>query len=565
MRILNLMAGLLLVLLFGIFFYFIYDQAINIPYIDDFAFFDYTLRMIDAASFSEFRQVLWAEHGGHRIVLTKLSFLLQYLLTGEIDFRQKILFETFFIWSFFGFFLFVFHKNSIPLFYVLPVGLILFSPIYYMNIFWNMTIWQHAGSTLLLVLCLYFLCSNHRYSFFIAMMLAIAVTLNNGNGWLSVFIGGWLLMIQKRRSRLLPWLLFCGVLSVTHLLGNTPAPHQELSLRYVFQTICVFTGSVFFFLRGRDTDNFYGGLGLLATAVILVLIPISVRWRQWTNSKFFVSISDKIINNAVNSAILGGVGSMILTAVGAGVLRQSREFVVWPHYMLYSVFTVLFVYTLVIISLPNRYRLIVGAAGVGFSALTAIGGVLFALPQAMVYKQQLLADAFKLKYVKMDSKPLLYNNPVTMGQLRYPEAVKRGMYHLPSTPMDELTPSVFDVQADSSLFSDTQWFEIEKEAATGRTIKLLNKNLLAAGKEPVYVVLKNKEETYLIAPKPILSGNRKMLFRRGEIFLPGFSVDLFRTNYTSGDYQLGIILLTQQGPRVVYTRQQITIKNPAVE
>lgn len=565
MRVLNLMTGLLLVLLFGLFFYFIYDQAVNIPYIDDFAFFDYTLRMIDATTISEFWQVLWAEHGGHRIVLTKLSFLVQYFLTGEINFRQKILFESIFIWSFFGLFLYVFRKNSIPLFYLLPVGLILFSPIYYMNVFWNMTIWQHAGSTLLLLLCFYFLCSNHRYSFFIAMILAIAVTLNNGNGWLSVFIGGGLLMIQERRSRLIPWLLFCGVLSVTHLLGNTAAPHQELSLRYVFQTICVFAGSIFFFVRGRTSDNFYGGLGLLATAVTLFWVPLSVRWNLMKSSKWAESISDKILNSGANSAVLGGLGCMILTAVGAGVLRQSKDFVVWPHYMLYSVFTVLFVYTLVIVFLPTKYRFIVGFAGIGFSALIAIGGLLFTLPQAMVYKQQLLADAFKLKYVKMVGKPLLYNNPITIGQRRYAEAIKRGMYHPPSTSMDAIASSVFGAQIDTSLFSGTYRLDIKKEAATGRTIELSNQTLLAGGKEPVYVVLKNKQETYLIAPKPTLWGNRKMLFRHGAIVQTGFSVDLFRTNYTSGDYQLGLILPTQRGLRVVYTRQQITIKNPAAD
>lgn len=563
MRVLNLVVGVLLVLLATTFFWFIYSLAVNIPYIDDYAFFDYTLRLIDAPSIGEFWKVLWAQHGGHRIVLTKLSFLIQYLLTGEINYRQKILIETFFIWSFFWLFWYVFRKNSIPFFYLLPVGFILFSPIYYQDIFWNMTAWQHAGSTLLITLCFYFLCLSRRHSFLIALLFGVMVTFNNGNGWLSLFIGGGLLLLQKRNKRAVIWLIFCAVLSLVHLTDSAQELHGTFSAKYFFQTLCVFLGSIFFFVRGNQSDNFYGGLGLLGAGLLLMILLLSVYLKLVRNNKLAITISHKITSHAINLAILGLTACMIFTAIGAGLLRQSKGFVVWPHYMIYSVFTALCIYALTIVLLPNKYRMMAGVSGVLFSMLIEIGGILFAFPDAVVFRKQLISDAFKLKNEKVNKKPLTYINPISIGKSRYSEMVARGMYHLPSTPLDELSAQVFGEIIDTSLTPNVDMLlQIQTETGSGRTIGLSNQKLFAGGSHSVYVLLKNKEEVYLIAPKPGLLSNRRTLLRSGKIYQDGFSIDLFRTNYTSGNYQLGLILPIDKGFRVVYTSQQITIKNP---
>ena len=556
------MTGFIILLLAGAFFYMIYQQAVNIPYVDDFAFFDYTLRMMDANDFGAFWNVVWARHSEHRIVLTKLSFWMQYALTGQLNFRQKILVETYFIWSFFGVFWYTFRKNTVPFLYLLPVALILFSPIYYMDVFWNMTTWQHIGSALLISLCFYFLCTLSRRAFAAALLLGVLVTLSNGNGWLCLFTGGVLLLFQKRYRTLLIWLGFCTVLAIICLMGNVPMHYHQLSPLYVFQTICVFLGSTFFFLRGHQPDNFYGGLALLLMGAILLSVLFLVNRNLLKGSKAAIAVSNKITQSAANLSMVGVIACMFLTAVGAGLLRQSTEFAIWPHYMVYSVFTVLFTYALTIILLPNQYRPLAGGVGVVLATLVAIGGLLWAFPDLEVFRKQLLADAFKLRNEQPTGKPIVYVNPVTIGQSRYREAVQHGLHHLPSTPFDGLAAHVFGQSIDSALLSKNYALQIVNDPDTGRTIGLSNDSLPVGGRHLVYVILKNAEETYLIAPKPNLLSNRRVLLSTGQLYRNGFTVNLFVTNYTTGVYDIGLILPEKEGYRVVYTGQQITVRNP---
>ena len=70
-----------------IYFFFVYSYSLNLPFADDFAHLDETIRIIQSTNFSEKLSIIFAPHNEHRVVFTRLAFILSYVLFGEIDFR----------------------------------------------------------------------------------------------------------------------------------------------------------------------------------------------------------------------------------------------------------------------------------------------------------------------------------------------------------------------------------------------------------------------------------------------------------------------------------------------
>lgn len=563
MKTINFCCGICLLTVAGAFFYLIYREAVNIPYLDDFAFFNYTLSMTDASDFGAFWEVLWKKHGDHQIVLSKISFGIQYLMTGQLNFRHRILAEALYIPIILYLFYYTFCQNNVPFWYLLPVGLVLFTPVYYMNVFWSCTAWQNMGAILLMALCFYFLSSESRFSFPTAMGLGILLMLTGGNGWFCLYVGGFLLFLQKRFTEMIRWLLFCFVLSALFLENGTPNPHQNPNAYYIFQTMCVFLGGVFIYVRMHPADNFYGGMIIVTINTLFIAALVLTNLKIIKKPQWLMHSLKSIPKSAVNSALVGVICSLMITAIGAGILRQSPNFTLWPHYMIYAVAALLSFYTLIIILLRSKLRVIVGVVGVGFAFFSVIGSILWAVPEVIVHRKQLVADAFKLKFENVGREPDLYVNPVTMGMRRFQEAIKRGLYTLPATPLEPLAKQVFGSWQDTFLLSTDINLLIEKEETTGRAVGILNRDIQAYGDHSAYLILKNTNETYLIAPNPNLQNNRMKLLTAGVIFQQGFKIDLFKTNYRSGNYKIGLILPDEAGRyRVVYTRYEIVILNP---
>ncbi len=565
MKILNYSAALVILFVAFLFYRFVDQNAVNVPFFDDYAYLEYIIKFIEAPDLLHFLRELELKHNGHGVITAKLVFWIDYLLTGEANYRTLILTGSGLVILLFGYFWKVLSVNRLPFFYVLPVGLFLFTPAYHENIFWAAALWQYTASFAIGLLTYYLLSRGERWAFAGAAVCGFLLTYTNGNGLFGMYVGLLIPLLQTRYKRAIGWL---GASVLTTLIFYWYYPFgfgslgQEKSVRNSFLTIISFFGSCADYFRQRLPEvALLGGLItflLLGLALWLVVEYLKQIVGKQKNGKVLPFFTKK----PINLSLLALLAWLLITGLGVATARAGQSLETPARYMIYSVMAVVSLYVTFLLMLPPRMQQLLAAGMTLTGAFFVLSTYLFAAPDVINFRNSLMSDAFSLQqHRRVTGKLETMTNSVVRKY--FDEAVAKGIYVIPSTVLEEVNRTGVDSLA---LSHESFRFDLDTLPAYGGIVihKVINDRLISSETQPtnaLFLLMKNDSTTYATAVMQRPNRDRRDFIRTGNHFKNGFEALIYQDNVPEGSYRLGFLINEGPKPRIVYTSQQLTIQD----
>ena len=570
MKFLNYLAALLLFIIVFIFYRFVFLNAVNVPYFDDYAYLEYIIKFIETPTAWDFLRELEYKHNGHGVITAKLVFWLDYVLTGQINFRTLILAGSGLILVLFAYFWRILSVNQLSFIYLLPVALFLFTPAYHENIFWAAALWQYTASFVLGILTYQLLAQSAVWAAVTAVLAGFLLTYTNGNGLFGMYIGVLIPLLQHRYQTAGLWLLACiatTVLFYWYYPFGFGSLNQEKSLRNSLLTLLSFFGACASYLRARLPE--VAVLGGIITVSLLVLASwmgiayfksVLRRFSRFGQTVKTDSLSRIFTEKSENISLLALLAWLLITGLGVATARAGQGLETPGRYMVYSVMAVVSLYVTGLLLLPKRGQRMLAGGMTVFGSLFILGTYLFAAPEVVNFRNSLLADAFSLQqHRRISGKLETMTNAVTKKY--FDESVSKGIYVFPKTAVSPNFITDFD---SSRVVNEPLTFSVDTLPAYGGILihKIKNERVALRQDNPengLYLVLKNDTTAYLTVAKQTPVRDRKAFLRTGNYFKEGFEAWVFQENVPAGTYHLGLLFCEGEKQRLIYTSQQLTI------
>ncbi len=318
---------LLVILVYLVYFIFL---KVGIPVVDDYWFF-HDFSDIAGKPPGEFFKPLFVVRNSHRLVTTHLTSYLFYFVDGRISPEYMLWAGVFFSLAAFAVlyrFLEKYGKEK----WILPLALIYFTPQMFSITFFSLVAVQGILSFFMIFL-LGFLLVENKSPFWI-IFLAVIITFSNGNGmgiWPAGLAG---LMMSRRRSLILPWVI-AGIVSVGLYFVNYQntglVTQPKIGISYIGKVLVFilgFIGNGFdFFPLYYFSDFSHFALsekGIFLLRVFLIfLIPLLFLWvagkRLFRNFNGFTA-------SPVNRFVTIVMVFVVFSAFMAGVFRAEFGF-----------------------------------------------------------------------------------------------------------------------------------------------------------------------------------------------------------------------------------------------
>ncbi len=556
---------MLIFVIAAFFYHFVFQNAVNVPYFDDFAYLEYVIKLQDTPNVWAFLRELEYKHNGHGVITAKLVFWLQALWTGEVNFRTLIVVGSGLVLLLFGYFVQILRVNRLPLYLSLPVALLLFTPAYHENIFWAAALWQYTASFVIGILSYYLLIQSSRWSFVAAIVAGFMLTYTNGNGLFGMYVGALIPFLQGRYFKTLLWVLAC--LATTFVFYwyypfGFGSLGQERNLQHSATTLVAFLGACAHYLRGQKTEVVLLGGGV-ALALIGVILVLGVSYiKAILSNKKPTHWLQKLLNTPENLSLLALAAWLTITGTGVAVARASASLDTPTRYMIYSIMAFLTLYILILTALPAFWQRFTAGISTIFGVVIWVGTYLFAGPEVINFRNSLVADAYSLRHHgRVSGKLETMTN--THAQRYFSEALKRGIYRLPP----DVAPPIFLTTADTTKrLSLPLQVDLDTLTAYGGILihKIRNATLPldeSSAANAHFLVLKKDSTAYLTAVRQTPNHNRKTFLGSFKYFRDGFEAYIYQENIPTGRYQIGILTLQNGQKQVTFTPETIQIRD----
>lgn len=254
----------------------------NVPFWDD---YDAILNFLNEFKVNSDDRLglLLSQHNEHRIVLDRLLTLGDYYLFGEINIRHLIYVGN----SFIILLLIIAFRISIPILQnwqepwkwaaLLPIPFLLLNLQSWENFLWGMASIQNLGVLFFSFLTFYLLFykSLNRGRLGLAILCSAIATFTSGNGFLSLFISLFIMVITKEKKKyILLWIFSTGLLVFAYLNNYySPPGHPSLLNALVNQKIEV----VLYFLT-LMSSGWGVGYNVIFSSIIGIGFLLAFSW-----------------------------------------------------------------------------------------------------------------------------------------------------------------------------------------------------------------------------------------------------------------------------------------------
>jgi hypothetical protein len=268
-----------------VFFYIlILKNSVNIPNGDDmYCLMLFAQDFQDAASWGERLHLLLQQWVEHRILYSRLTALVSYVIHGQqVNFVTIILIGNLTLVAFTALFWKMIKQNGVSMYYLLPVILTLFSPVMYEANLWAGACTVYMPVCFMGLLTVYLLTLNSQWAFPAAIAIALLATFSFGNGMFSFVAGLFVLIVAKKYRAAMIWvpIMIAGIFfyfqdyyvaSATNAF-SVSAHFQHPA--YLFYNFFGFVGGSLDYTDSSNApvhrDNFLGiAFGIVLTATIL--------------------------------------------------------------------------------------------------------------------------------------------------------------------------------------------------------------------------------------------------------------------------------------------------------
>jgi hypothetical protein len=183
---LRILAGI--AISFVIFIYFVYNFyfSVNFPFQDDFLLIQFIETVSQGGlGFVGLVKELFRTFNDHKAVIPRFISLVEYSITGTLNFRLYIVLVLLNVTYIFYFLYLQFRKTKLPLYYFLPAPFLFFHPLYHEISGWALNGMQHSYLTAFTVTAIILVSRRSKWAFYVAMLCCFLATFTHGNGVLS--------------------------------------------------------------------------------------------------------------------------------------------------------------------------------------------------------------------------------------------------------------------------------------------------------------------------------------------------------------------------------------------
>lgn len=547
--------GLLLLPVVGFFAYFFY-LSYDIPWFDEYENIPFFLqRFLDAQTLQEKWEALLRPNNEHRVLYARLVVYGQYLLTGGISFSGLMWWGNMGLVVILVLLYRTVRELQLPVAYLLPVPLMLFTAQNYLLTFTAIYTLQYLA-IIMLVMVTFFVLAQHRLVYFWgALLLGMLATFSMGNGLLLWPAGAVMLFAQRRWARLGIWLAIGGLSIYLYFLGYPVQQGNAEGFAYVLkhplQTVAgflIFAGSIFDLVPAWPVEKRV----YLPFLAGLVIVGFLVYW-------LVKIVFRKERNTSMVEVFLLGCVLFLLANMGLIALFRIRFYfgmVLHSSYRTYSLVLWAVAYvaflqtqaqsiqvrkTKVIYWLPAIWLLFVFVNG--FTYFTY-------LPEAIQRRLHMQGLTFNQRF-----------NAIGLGGTRNSALAKwiteltdlmqqRGWYELPkpSIVADEekvLASARDSVRVDRLIIEQKPDYVVVSSDEPGYQVDR------STG---LYLVIKSAQHTYLMFAEP----NEPKSWHPFRV-MPGWSAAMPKALVQPGEYQLGLLKVANGQSSIQFTDKRVVI------
>lgn len=543
----NILATLLILIPIAVFYLVFQKYAVNIPHWDDFAIRNTLAQMLETNSFSEKIKLLFSQHNEHRILLTRLSAWIIYLLQGTLNLKSLMFIGFLALIGLLIIFFQVSKKYNFSLLAFVPVSLILFNVSLFENTFWGMASVQNFGVIFFAFLTFYWLVFSienpYKYFFYLALFSCVIGVFTSSNGIIIPLIGCLVLLIQQRKKQLFIWLGSSVIFIIGFFYNFQKNPDNVVKTNFSdYKTII--KGLLATFGSGLDSSTIAPNKHLdLAMALgLFLLIFVCMFAYQVIFKKYNIN---QRTNDLFLLACLAFIG---ITSVGIVVARISYgiDILLTSKYKIYSVLSLVIFYIVALNSLAERYKN-------NFIQLAIFVGIIFNFYtyitdyQNIKYlNQERITDQFKQQYSDK-SFP-------TQGIMQVLQKPEKAFYN---SMIDEMWQMKDSILTNLNIETKSENFALTLQK-TGEKIDL------SKAESGIYFVLKSDKNIYLFPShiKPL--GMKAYLDRdfliNNRLKIDNFTAEISKLYIQSGKYRIGIVKVENESKDVVWSTQTIDIQ-----
>lgn len=543
----NILATLLILFPIAVFYLVFQKYAVNIPHWDDFAIRNTLAKMLETDSFSEKISLLFSQHNEHRILLTRLSAWIIYLLQGTLNLKSLMFIGFLALVSLLVIFFQVSKKYNSPLLAFVPVSFILFNVGLFENTFWGMASVQNFGVIFFAFLTFYWLVfsieNQYKNYFYFALFSCFIGVFTSSNGIIIPLIGCLILLVQQRKKQLFTWLGSSAIFIFGFFYNFQKNPDNVVKTDFSdYKTII----KGFFATFGSVLDSSAIApnkhLDLSMELGLFLLIFVCLFAYQVIFKKYNLN---KRTNDLFLLACLAFIG---ITSVGIVVARISYgiDILLTSKYKIYSVLSLIIFYIVALNSLAERYKnnyiQLAIFVGIVFNFYTYIADY-----QNIKYlNQERITDQFKQQHSEKS-----FPKQGIIQALQQPEKV---FY---DSMIDEMLQ-----EKDSTLKNlnietkgENYFLTLRK---TGEKIDLTN------AESGLYFVLKSDKNIYLY-PSHIRSLGMKAYLDRdflmkNQLKIDNFTAEISKLYIQSGKYRIGTVMVKKDSKKLTWSSETIDIQ-----
>jgi hypothetical protein len=310
-----------------VYFFTVYRFAVNQPYADDYdAILHFLVKYNQLNSFGDRFLLLFSQHNEHRILTSRIIYLLYYKMAGTINFSHLIFIANLQLIVIYFLLLSLLKQFVNRFWWVAPffISLILFDLNAYENANWSMAGMQNYGVIMCFLLSLYFYSGSQKYGLFLALTFQFLSAFSSGNGMIAGFtLVLFNLLNRNKKAALLSSLFFFGTSILYFVDFYSPKVGHGAPIDRIIPFFLHSIGANFGFKVGVP-----GGLFLLTG--LIYFFPIKGSWKLQAGSLPLLAILFFILASLAITAFFRAGISMEVS--------YSTRYFVYPHILLCIVF-----------------------------------------------------------------------------------------------------------------------------------------------------------------------------------------------------------------------------------
>jgi hypothetical protein len=546
---LALAVSFLIVLLYASYNYFF---SVNFPFQDDFLLIQFIQTISDESLGAwDILRELFKTFNDHKAVVPRFIALVEYVLTGTLNFRFYLFLVTVNIIYIFYFLYLQFRKTKLPVYYFLPALFLYFHPLYHDISGWALNGMQHTFLTAFTVTALIFAGRKSNFSLALAIICCFLATFTHGNGILSypALVFYFLCIKDFRKAGIIVLAMFVS-------LGVYMMGYESGQATHLPDDAVTFITSLFGFIGSQV--SLWGRVELWST-LFGIVICISGLLLVFRIVKHYKRNESSLKPGVLE--LLSLLVFIFITSLVIAVFRSWAGTTITSRFQLYTCMSTVIFYIFLLNYLPLFRKRLVLAGMIGISMFYWLYSFYSYTGIVAKKRMEYQADLYNWLYTRtMFSvpRPLLENADFYMAP-----AYENGIFSPPAPPVSkQVVDSLIKHSPESVEHYETYLEVMELGNKPGEYERYY---FLSGCKLPSfkpffadrYLVLWDPAtgESYLKNGTSKVEA-RKVIITEGKYYKPGFSAFFRPDDLRPGTYRLAILDIDPKGEMVFHKIDQ---------